>query len=197
MLFIAFCVFISLYFFFDVNYYVRIWLTAAIATVRGKNQRKRLLEEHIFRSICLTTDLDFQFHMNNARYLRDCDFARLAFWIETGIWETLKKLKGSVVVRSSHIRYRKSVELFERYFVKSMLVYWDEKSFYVEHQIVRQRDNFVCAVNISENAVVPSALTPQQVVDQFGLINKPRLLPEVEKIIDANSMNSERMKKLA
>lgn len=77
------------------------------------------------------------------------------------------------------------------------LVYWDEKSFYVEHQIVRQRDNFVCAVNISENAVVPSALTPQQVVDQFGLINKPRLLPEVEKIIDANSMNSERMKKLA
>ena len=33
-------------------------------------------EEGVQHSVCITTDLDFYFHMNNSRYLREMDFGR-------------------------------------------------------------------------------------------------------------------------
>ena len=58
-------------------------------------------------------------HMNNARYLRECDFARFKLMFDTGITAELRRIGGSLVVASSTIRYRKSVRFLERFQVRS------------------------------------------------------------------------------
>ena len=69
--------------------------------------------------ICLTTDLDFMFHMNNGRYPRECDFGRFKFWLQSNTWQTIKKLGGSMSNTGNNIRYRRSLELFDIYKIKT------------------------------------------------------------------------------
>ena len=69
--------------------------------------------------ICLTTDLDFMFHMNNGRYPRECDFGRFKFWLQSNTWQTVKKLGGSMSNTGNNIRYRRSLELFDIYKLKT------------------------------------------------------------------------------
>lgn len=69
--------------------------------------------------ICITRDLDHMLHMNNARYLRDADFARAQFWLETYAWDTMKRLRVRVTLGASTIRYRRSINFLERYTIKT------------------------------------------------------------------------------
>jgi hypothetical protein len=69
--------------------------------------------------ICTTNDLDFLLHMNNARYLRECDFGRFKLWLLSGVWDAVKKLSGQVTLGASTIRYRKSLQLGQRYIIKT------------------------------------------------------------------------------
>ena len=46
--------------------------------------------------ICLTTDLDFYLHMNNARYLRECDFGRYMLWLQNGVYSAVTQ-KGGII----------------------------------------------------------------------------------------------------
>ena len=69
--------------------------------------------------VCLTTDMDFQWHMNNARYLRECDFGRVDLWLRNGVWDAVKALGGGITLGASTIRYRKSLRLFDTYMIRS------------------------------------------------------------------------------
>ena len=71
----------------------------------------------------MSNDLDFFGHMNNGRYLRECDFGRYELWMETGVFDAIKSLGGSVTLGASTIRYRKSLQLFDTFYVKTKVFY--------------------------------------------------------------------------
>ena len=77
---------------------------------------------YVFPGTCLTTDLDCQLHMNNSRYLRHCDFGRMKLWMLSGVWDAVRKLSGHVTMGASTIRYRKSLQLGQRYTVKTKVM---------------------------------------------------------------------------
>lgn len=54
-------------------------------------------------------------HMNNARYVRELDFARFHFYERTGIYDEIKKNKGHVLQTASNIRYRRTIPIFTTY----------------------------------------------------------------------------------
>lgn len=83
-------------------------------------------------------------HMNNARYLREIDFARVDFYMSTGIWNTIAKNKGSIVISSINLRFRRFIQIFGRFQVTTKVVYWDDKSIFLEHRFVCK--NFVHAI---------------------------------------------------
>ena len=70
---------------------------------------------YLISGICLTTDLDFYAHMNNSRYLREADFGRCELWLCNGIYRKAQQLKCRIVLGGVTIRYRRSLQLFERY----------------------------------------------------------------------------------
>lgn len=70
--------------------------------------------------ICLTTDLDtLLYHMNNARYLRELDFARVDFYERTQLYKTIISKGGSVVQGAATIRYRRFIRPFTMFRITS------------------------------------------------------------------------------
>lgn len=66
--------------------------------------------------ICFTQDVDLVLkHMNNARYLRELDFARFYFYDRSGIYTAIAKRGGGAVQGASTIRYRRAIPIFMPY----------------------------------------------------------------------------------
>lgn len=70
----------------------------------------------LFLGLCTSQDVDiFIRHMNNARYLRELDFARFHFYALTGLYERIKEQGGGAVQGASSIRYRRSIPILNPY----------------------------------------------------------------------------------
>lgn len=92
--------------------------------------------------------------MNNARYLRELDFARVDFYERTHLYRAIVAHGGAVVQGASTIRYRRFIRPFRTYRITSRIVYWDEQSIYMEHQFVSPRDGFVHCVALCRQRVI-------------------------------------------
>lgn len=113
-----------------------------------------LLEEQNFYGLVLLSDLDCLLHMNNARYLREADVARVVHMTRCGLFKAVRALGAHTVLAASCCRYRRSMHFLERFVVRTRLLGWDERAFYSEHRFVSARDGFVCAVVLVRQHVV-------------------------------------------
>lgn len=103
----------------------------------------------------MTNDIDTLIsHMNNSRYLRELDFARVDFYERTGLYKTIVDLGGSIVQGAATIRYRRFIKPFSRFTVTSKIIYWDEQSIYMEHRFIGKSDGFVHAIAICKQRVI-------------------------------------------
>ncbi|KAG9329954.1 hypothetical protein JZ751_028525 [Albula glossodonta] len=104
----------------------------------------------------LPHDIDMG-HMNNARYLRECDFARFSLYTRNGVFKATRALGAGLVVGASTIRYRRALSLGEAFELRSRIVTWDEKSFFLEQRFVSRRDEVVSAVMLCRQNVLRSS----------------------------------------
>ena len=82
-------------------------------------------------------DLDTNLHMNNGRYLTIMDLGRLDLMIRTGLGAVILKRRWQPMVGAAVIRFRRGLGPFERYDLKTRIVGWDEKWFWIEHRYER------------------------------------------------------------
>lgn len=137
----------------DLPYFFRT-LSAVMWATCFKN-RIRVTDTAIYSSLCLTTDLDFYLtHMNNARYLREIDLARIEFALRTGLWQELRRRGGVLFTIANSVRYRKFVRTFSRFEVQTRIVYWDDVSIFFEFRFVSKADGFVRAIVHNRQRVV-------------------------------------------
>lgn len=81
-------------------------------------------------------DLDLNLHMNNGRYLTLMDLARVDLMLRNGWVSRLRRAKMFPVVAGQTIRYRKSLALFQPFEIRTRILGWDERSFYLQHEFV-------------------------------------------------------------
>ncbi len=94
-----------------------------------------LFGESVLAFRVLPGDLDYNIHMNNARYLALMDVGRVDLILRTGMWRAMWRHRWSAVLAGSLVRYRRSLKPLQRLALKSRLIGWDEKWFYIEHRI--------------------------------------------------------------
>lgn len=109
----------------------------------------------------LPHDIDMG-HMNNARYLRECDFARISLYARNGVLKAMRALGGTMVVGASTVRYRRPLCIGETFELCTRIVTWDEKAFYLEHRFVSRRDAMVAAVMYCKQNVLRTS--PDQIL---------------------------------
>ncbi|XP_046884411.1 protein THEM6 [Hypomesus transpacificus] len=122
-----------------------------------------VLKEHIVSGRVLPHDLDYMGHMNNSRYLRECDFARFHHYSRNGIFNATRVLGVTMVVGASTIRYRRSLAFGEAFEIRTRILAWDEKSFYVEQRFVSKKDGFISAIMLCRQNVVHSS--PEKIME--------------------------------
>ena len=94
----------------------------------------------------LPTDIDVLFHMNNGRYLSIMDIARTNQMIRSGFFQKFKKARVYPVIASESIRFRKSLNLFQRFTIVTKILGWDDKFIYVSQTFKTKQD--LCALAI-------------------------------------------------
>ena len=77
------------------------------------------------------TDVDVLLHMNNGRYLTLMDLGRADSIIRSGIHAAIRQHGWYTVIASETIRFRESLPMFARFELRTRLLGWDEKSFYL------------------------------------------------------------------
>lgn len=92
------------------------------------------------------TDLDPLLHMNNGRYLTLMDLGRADAIIRNGLRRALRAHGWYPVVASETIRFRESLNPFARYEMRTRLLGWDERSFFLRQAFVREGREFAVAL---------------------------------------------------
>ena len=78
-------------------------------------------------------DDDTYRHLNNGRYLTLCDLGRYEMVVQSGMYGVMRERGWLPVVAAATVKYRRSLELWDRFVLTTRIVYWDEKWFYIEH----------------------------------------------------------------
>eukprot|EP00731_Ephydatia_muelleri_P030709 Em0022g223a len=110
--------------------------------------------------------------MNNSKYLREMDFGRVAMFQERGIYDTLVALKAKrLVVAALSIRYRRSLRLFDRFTLKTRIIYWEAEAMYIEQSFVAS-DGFITTDMDTAEIPHPPGLVHSESVDLFASLSE-------------------------
>lgn len=83
------------------------------------------------------TDLDILRHMNNGKYLSIMDVGRFDLIQRTGVWDLFRREQWYPVVVGQTISYRKSLNPWQRFWIESRIIGFDEQAVYMEQRFVR------------------------------------------------------------
>ncbi|KAK0180750.1 hypothetical protein PV327_003101 [Microctonus hyperodae] len=193
-----------LYSLIEVHYFLRMFLTVILA--RFCKKPVHILDTTTIYGFCATTDLDTLFyHMNNSRYLRELDFARADFYERTNLYREICLQGKGVVQGAATIRYRRFLRPLSIFKIKSKIIYWDEKSIFMEHKFITPKDDFVRAIAICRQRLLEcSAETVLATLLQRGVKQntnvepnvaqvtniRPEIPPEVASWLESNDISS-------
>lgn len=180
---------------FDFGYLFR--MSALKLQSLRKTKPDELLSVFVLPGRCWLNDLDYNWHMNNSRYLRECDFGRIDFLLKTDLWNAvLNKQKAgakdlNIVVSSCQAQFRRSFELGDRFKIFTRLDGWDDRAFYMEQWMVGDKDNQIAFALLVRVALTSRSVTPQMLVDdlQLGTIQSPELTENMKKFKDNHQIS--------
>jgi acyl-CoA thioesterase FadM len=118
------------------NLYLRLLYTIIVSWRRGG----QLGEEQVLRFRTWPHDLDLNFHMNNGRYLTLMDLGRVQLMLRLGFGGKILRSGWMPVIGSVHMRYRRSLAPFRAFELRTRILAWDEKWFYLEQRFFDRED---------------------------------------------------------
>ena len=112
----------------------------------------------------------------------------------------MRKNNCGVTIAASCVRYRRSLELFQKVILKTRVLAWDETAFYLEQRFA-DVDGFVYAIALTKNKVI-QANKKERVVSPAELVHllsgwrmqSPTLSHDLHLWIQYNSTSSAMMK---
>lgn len=150
------------------------------------------LGESVVRLRVWINDLDTNLHMNNGRYLTVMDLGRLDFIVRTGLGGIMMKRRWRPMVGSAVIRFRRGLAPFERYELKTRVVWWDDKWFWIEQRF--ERAGALVAIGAVKGLFrEPKGNVPTpEVLALLGVRERPGAIPDwIAAWRDAEPFNAE------
>lgn len=83
------------------------------------------------------SDLDLYGHVNNGRYLSLMDLGRIDYITRNGMLKLFHNKGWYPLIGAATIKYRRSLQLFQRYELHTKMIGWNENYFYFEQHFVR------------------------------------------------------------
>lgn len=124
-------------------------LVRALFTFLKSRFRSRIgpLDSSTVHFTALPHDCDLNFHLNAGRFVSFMDIARVELMGRMRVLFPLLRRGWRPVMGGCTVTYRRSVMPFERFSIRTRVMAWDEKWFYIEH-LVHRRDGSLAATGI-------------------------------------------------
>ncbi len=119
------------------NLFFRLMFISLFARFRSKTD---LLGECATPFRVWPTDLDVLRHMNKGVYLSLQDLARVDYMIRAGAAEKIAIEGWYPVVASETIRFRRSLQAFQKFELRTKILAWDDKYIYLEHRFTSKNE---------------------------------------------------------
>jgi len=103
---------------------LRLWWTLAASWFEP---RIGVLDESRVRLRVWPNDLDINLHLTNSRYLLAMDLGRWHYGARVGMWREMFRRRWFPLIGTQTLRFRKGLEPFQRYELRTRIVAWDEK----------------------------------------------------------------------
>jgi len=157
------------------NLWFRLLRVALVSLLR---RRLGLMEVSTLDFRVWPTDLDFNLHMTNARYLALMDLGRMDLILRTGLWKPVVRQKWAPVIGGTVVRFRRPLRAFQPVRLSSRMVSWDERWIYIEHRL-ESKGRAVCHALVRGAFVAPDGtLPPQTVATASGFTGAAPSLPD-------------------
>lgn len=127
----------------------RLFRVILAALFRSKNLDFN--EESILQFTVMPFDCVAKF-VGNDRYHAFMDIGRIDLATRFGWWRVIVKNKWSPFVITVHIRYSSSLKMFQRFALRTRLIYWDKRYIWMEH--IFECKGKTMATAISKNAAI-------------------------------------------
>lgn len=80
--------------------------------------------------------IDYNLHMNNAKYLTKLEHARWKHFSDIGWFKPMWDTRLNIVIGSMEITFIRELGLFTKYEIHSHVLTWDEKYLYIEQRLM-------------------------------------------------------------
>ena len=119
---------------------------------------------------CWPIDMDFNFHINNACYIRIAELARWRNFPKSNMFEYLKNRGVMFLVTEQHIKYFKPIMPFQKYIVSTSIATSQDKWFHYKHTFLQHPSD----VEIGKPVVVYAEIDCRAVLkEKSGKTIKP------------------------
>ena len=158
------------------------WITATFGARADIMREGRL----IFR--CLPTDLDFNMHMTNSRYASFGDLSRVNFMIRNGAWKRFREAGLLPVLGSATFRYRRAINLFQKFAVTTSVLTWDDRWIYLLHKYL-VKDEVAALAVVKVAFVTKAGRSPiEQIVELMGYTGTRPESPIAKEVADLDNV---------
>ena len=136
-----------------------------------------VLDTQVSHHLCLPWDLDGFLELNNGRILTLYDIGRFTLGSRVGLLAVLRRRKWGLAVAGASIRYRRRVTAFQRIEMRTRLVGWDARFFYIVQSMWVRGE--CCSEALLRTAVVGGrrAVATGEVAAELGHDGPPPTLP--------------------
>lgn len=157
--------------------------------VKFRRQPLGLFDTHVSHHRCWPWDLDPWVELNNGRTLTLYDLGRVPFSMRLGMTAAMRSHGWGMTVAGSSVRYRRRVRLFHRFEMRTRLLGWDRRFFYIEQSMWRGGEALNQVLIRSAATDGQGILTPARLVAAMGHegIESPALPGWVDAWIGADA----------
>ena len=92
------------------------------------------MDESVMKFRAWPLDCDYNMHVTNARYLSFMDLGRTHLIGQAGMLKLVYKKKWLPIATSVEISFFREIQPFQRFYLHSRLVAWDEKYWYIRQE---------------------------------------------------------------
>ena len=138
-----------------------------------------ILDESILSLRVLPNDIDIS-KITNDRYLALTDLGRIDLAVRNGLLQTMFKRRWAPLAYVVMIRFRHPLVVFQKYQLRTQIIYWDDDSLYLRQRFARS-GRIVATGYVYATLLGPdSRVSPQ---DIFAVARQHPVRPEMPEVV--------------
>ncbi|MDQ2704771.1 MAG: thioesterase family protein [Pseudomonadota bacterium] len=134
---------------------------------------------------CLPADIDFNLHLNNARYLMLADLGRVDIFFRSGLFALMRRRNWAPMLGGVQTVFVREVRLWQRFDVVSSIETWEGSQVIGKHRFVHESGEAAALVLTTAGVYDRTArrfVDTGEVIRELGYEAKPRPASEAERV---------------